>query len=243
MTRTTIRKSFLLLLHCACTSIASAQAPGKLRLMVDPGAGFEFVLDHRFRMQQREVELAPGPHHFSFWAPTRRVTDTTITVQSGVMKDFYIRLPYSPEYIAYNKQLSQWQAKRNLQRRLPILATAGAGVWTLVRYAKLKDAKEVLDGDRERYRLTAVPSDITKLKEVTIPQHKEEFRSERGKFYMAAGISLACAGVSYYLYRRTGKQEKPQFNDPEKVRFDGLVWLPGTDGGQWATQLSMTIGK
>lgn len=241
--RRIVPKLFGLMVGITLALSSLAQAPGKLRLMVDPGTGFEFVLDHRFRLQQREVELAPGPHHFSFWAPARRVTDTTITVEPGTLRDFYIRLPYSTEYVAYNKRISAWQSSRNLQRRLPALATVGAGIWTVIRYGKLKDAKEQLDADADEYTRTVVPSDIAALKERTIPLHKDEFRKARGLFYTSAGVTLACAGLTYYLFRRTGKQEKPVFDDAEKVRFDGLVWIPGADGGQWATQLSMTLGR
>ena len=49
----------------AVTSVL-AQSAGKLRLMIDPGAGYQFVLDKKYRMQQREVELSTGPHHFTF---------------------------------------------------------------------------------------------------------------------------------------------------------------------------------
>ena len=61
-------------------SAVQAQTSGKLRLVVDPGDSYEFVLDHQFRMQKREVELLTGPHHFSFWAPERSIVDTTITM-------------------------------------------------------------------------------------------------------------------------------------------------------------------
>ena len=37
--------------------------------MVDPGHDFEFIVDHKQRMQQREVKLTEGLHSFSLWAP------------------------------------------------------------------------------------------------------------------------------------------------------------------------------
>ena len=87
----------------ACSS--AAQTVGKLRLMVDPGNNFQFVLDHKYRMQQREVELSTGPHHFSIWAPQRMVVDTTLIVLPDQSRDVFIRLPFSSEYGAYEQEL------------------------------------------------------------------------------------------------------------------------------------------
>src|SRR5689334_1490100 len=89
-----------------------AQTTGKLRLLIDPGSNYHFVLDHQYRMQQREVELSPGPHHFSFWAPERKVTDTTVTVEAGRSKDFILRLSYSPDYVAYQRELGAYKKER-----------------------------------------------------------------------------------------------------------------------------------
>ena len=56
------------------TILSTAQSAGKLRFSIDPPTGYQFVLDHKVRMAQQEVELSAGPHHFSFWAPQRMVT-------------------------------------------------------------------------------------------------------------------------------------------------------------------------
>jgi hypothetical protein len=72
---------------------------------VDPGSGYAFVLDHQYRMQQREVDLIAGPHHFTFWAPERRMIDTTINVVEGRTREITILLPYSDEYRNYERDL------------------------------------------------------------------------------------------------------------------------------------------
>lgn len=242
MKRDLLKLSLSILLASALGG-AQAQTSGKLRLLVDPGDSYEFVLDRKFRMQQREVELAPGPHHFSFWAPARQITDTVVHVQEGRTTDFFIRLPYSQEYVAYSKQLNTWRAKRNLQRRLAVLLTVGSGVVTLVNHGKLKDAKSSLDADRVEYEQLVVPEHIATLKRTTIPDHKEDLRRARNGTYIAGGATLALAGLTYFIYTRTGKDKQPHFHDTERVRFDGLVWVPGPQGGQWSTQLSLALSR
>jgi hypothetical protein len=230
-------------MHLLSCIAVTAQSTGKLRLIVDPGGDFEFVLDRQYRMKQREVELGAGAHHFSIWAPARRIVDTTITVEADRMKDFFIRLPYSPEYVAYSKQLNSWQRKRNLERRIPALATFAGLIWTSLSYAKVKDAHDQLEADRADYEDNVTPADIAYLKDVTMPLHKDDFRKAQSTFHVAAGITVACAGATYYLFKRSARAQRPVFNDTEKVRFDGLVWVPGVDGGQWLTQLTIPLAR
>ncbi len=207
-----------------------AQTVGKLRLMVDPGNNFQFVLDHKYRLQQREVELATGAHHFSFWAPERVVLDTTLTVTENAMREVLIRLPFSSEYRAYQEELRGLKKRMWLEVALPSAVTLASGILTYSTYRQYKESHDQLAADEAAYRSGADPSQLAGLKEEVIPRHKDEFKDKRGIFFVSAGLFAAVAAGSAWMIVRYNKRSDPKFFDREKVKFDGLVWLPERDG-------------
>ena len=224
-----------------CPSVI-AQTVGKLRLMIDPGAGFEFVLDHKYRMQQREVELSTGPHHFSIWAPQRIVVDTTLIVLPDQTRDVLIRLPFSGEYRAYEQELRDEKKKMWLSVALPTAVTIGTGIVAYSTFKRYKDAHDQLLSDEEAYRSGADPRALEDLKSDVIPRHKSEFTDKRDLFYATTGIFGAVAAGSAYMIIRNAKRPAPRFHDREKVKFDGLVWLPsGSNGGVWLAGLHLNL--
>lgn len=214
-------------LLCALATFSSAQTTGKLRLFVDPGANFQFVVDQKYRLQQREIELPEGPHRFTFWAPERSMVDTTLSVTGGTTKDVLLRLPFSPEYNAY---LQQYRAYRNARqvRRLVPLATAGAGIWAGLEWLAVKNAGDALDNDEADYRQSVVPSEITRIKEQTIPDHNGDLRTARTLAWLATGLTVMGAYASVRVLKHTPRTAAPVFEDKERLRFEKLVWLPSS---------------
>lgn len=225
------------------TSLVIAQSSGKLRLEIDPAASFTYRLDHQFTMDQREVELLEGPHHFSFWAPQRRMVDTTLTVVGGQTKEFQLRLPFSTEYLVYQRDLDNYRNQMRVMRLVPAAITGGALLYTAFKFAKMKKAHDQLDDDRAAYNDAPSPHAITVLKTETMPAHKEEFDKARTNFAVAAGVTALFTGTTAYLYLRSAKQAKPEFYDAEKLRFDGLSWVPGPNGGTWQGGLTWNLSR
>jgi hypothetical protein len=233
---------------CACmllssASDVSAQSVGRLRLLVDPGNDFQFVVDGKYRMQQREVELSPGPHTFTFWAPQRTMKDTVLVVEAGRTRDVLLRLPFSAEYEQWQGEMERYRNDRKLRRLLPCVLTAGSLVYTAVKWDAYKKAHDQLNEDLSAYDEGYSPQAINILKDRTIPQHKDEFRNARTNFFLAAGLSTALAGATAYLFHRSAARDVPVFQDREKVRFDGLVWMPGTNGGEWHGGLTWNFAR
>lgn len=224
-------------------SDVSAQSVGKLRLLVDPGGDFQFVVDGRYRMQQREVELSPGPHAFTFWAPQRSMKDTTLNVEAGRTKDVILRLSYSPEYIQWQGEMERYRNDRKLRRLVPVVLTAGSLVYTAVKWSAYKKAHDQLNDDLMAYEEGYSPQAINILKDRTIPQHKDEFKNARANFHLAAGMSTLLTAATVYLFHRSAAREVPVFQDREKVRFDGLVWMPGAKGGEWLGGLTWNFAR
>ena len=203
-------------------------------MLIDPGDSYEFIVDHQFRMQQREVELLSGPHHFSFWAPQRMIVDTTLTVEGGRTKSVVLHLPYSKEYLVYQRDQQHYQRTMRKYRMIPVLVTAGAAIYTVLSYGKAKKAHDQLDEDRVAYDENRSPYRIGVLKARTIPEHKDDFKKANTRFIAAAGVTALFAGATVYLYRISGKIPGPQYIDNEKLRFDGLSWMPDEHGGTWS---------
>ena len=221
---------------------ASAQSTGKLRLMVDPGHDFAFVLDGKHRMQSREVDLLEGNHRLQIWAPTRTIVDTTIYVRAGSTRELMVRLPYSEAYVQHQQDVRKFRERLWLQKALPTIATVGVGTWTLLSYLKYAKAGEQLDTDEAFYRSSADPSDIAELKQVTIPEHKDDFRKARTMLTISGSVFALAAAGTIWSYIRAGNAPAPTFDDKERIRFDGLVWVPSPDGsGTWLAGITLPL--
>jgi hypothetical protein len=220
-----------------------AQTTGKLRMLVDPGDSYEFIVDRQFRMQQREVELTTGPHHFSFWAPERVVVDTTLTVVEGRTTSIVLYLPYARSYLVYQRDLQSYERSMKMYRLLPAMVTGGSLLYTVLSYSKVKKAHNQLDADQKSYDDARSPRKIAVLKTQTIPAHKEDFEKAQTRYGIAAGVTLLCAGTTVYLFHRSNKVTRPAYNDQEKIRFDGLSWMPGPNGGTWAGGLTWNLTR
>ena len=101
----------------------------------------------------------------------------------------------------------------------------------------------MLEADRETYEIDVRPASIRTLKETTIPAHNEDLRKARTGVYTALGTSAICGAITYYLYRRSAKWDKPVFEDKQKVVFDGLVWLPSERGGMFHAGITIPLAR
>ncbi len=241
--RLMIARSLIMSALVVLAGATMAQSSGKLRLQIDPPASFFYKLDHQFTMQRADLELLDGPHHFSFWAPERNVVDTTITIAGGENRILNLRLPFSKEYLVYQRDLKAFRKERQLMRLIPAAATGVSLVYTVAKYGRMKKAHDRLEADRKAYDEAASPNAITVLKNETIPSHRDDFTKARTGYQVAAGITVLFAGATAYMYLRSAKRKKPVFIDAEKVRFDGLSWMPGANGGEWTGGLTWNFTR
>lgn len=227
--------------HFHLSTLIFGQSTGTLRLLVDPGDSYRFVLDGKYRMQEREVKLMEGPHTFTFWAPTRSMVDTVLRVLPDRTTDVVIRLPHSPEYVAYTREMQQLRKEQWLGRVLPTAVTLGTGVWAVSSFVQYKDAHEQLEADEALYTTSATPRELELLKSEVVPRHQEEFKDARTMFFVSSGVFLASAAFTTWSIIKASKRPVPTFEDKEKVRFEGLVWVPGARGGSLAMGLSIPV--
>lgn len=220
-----------------------AQTMGQLRLVVDPGHDFQVVLDGKHRLQERVLDLTEGNHRLQLWAPTRRIVDTTVYVRAGGSRDLIVRLPYAPEYVAHLQEMRHYRQRLWLNKALPTVATAGAAAWATAAYLGYRKAGRQLQDDRDLYNSSADPGEIAALKDELFPRHREDFRRSKVMLGVSTGVFAAAAAITVWAYRRADRKPLPVFEDKEKVRFDGLVWLPGPDGrgGTWTAAMTIPL--
>ncbi|HRH38803.1 MAG TPA: hypothetical protein PK760_10685, partial [Flavobacteriales bacterium] len=113
---------------------------------------------------------------------------------------------------------------------------AGLGTW------KLMKARQDLDDLRDDYTQSADPGGIRTLKSTTIPDANDALRRARTMAYVSGGLFVMSAGLTAYLRLKRNERKPPVFDDQEKVRFDGLVWVPSVQGGgTWAMGFTLPI--
>ncbi|MBL7952264.1 MAG: hypothetical protein JNM62_11155 [Flavobacteriales bacterium] len=221
----------------------TAQQTGILRFVVDPGHDFSFIVDKTHRLQQREITLTEGLHHFSVWAPTRSIVDTSVFVVAGHTSDLVMKLPLSSEFVAYRKELSAYQVRKRWTIAAPLIALAGSLTWTGIAWGKYADAKDVLEADRVNYAINVDPAAIAALKSSTIPLHNDELKQARTKLMAATGLSVASAVATYLLAKRTSTWQVPLFEDEQKVKFDGMAWVPDPHGNVFMAGLIINLTR
>ncbi len=226
-----------------CGPEAAAQTMGQLRLVVDPGHDFQVVLDGKHRLQERVLDLPEGNHRLQLWAPTRRIVDTTVFVRAGSSRDLLVRLPYAPEYLEHLKEMKRFRERMWLNKALPTVATAGAAAWATASYLTYRKAGRRLQDDRDLYEHSADPGEIAVLKDEVFPDHRADFRRSKVMLGVSTGVFAVAAAVTVWAYRRADRRPLPVFDDREKLRFEGLVWLPGPDGlgGAWVAGLTIPM--
>jgi hypothetical protein len=164
-----------------------------------------------------------------------------LVVEAGRSKDIILRLPVSEEYAQYRRQLGQYQKERRYKITIPVAVTAGLGVFAGYSFLQHKASYDQLLDDKEAYRTGNSPAALSVLKNETIPEHEADFKSDRTRFIIAGGLFGCAAAYTVYSIIKYGERPKPVFEDKEKIKFDGLVWLPGERGGQLLMGLHINL--
>lgn len=148
---------------------ASGQQQGRVRLFIDPGDNYAFILDGKYRMQERELSLTPGRHTLTFWAPRRAIVDTAVQVVADSLSTFMLQLPWSAGWVAHTQELKRHRGKRFLTRSLPALATLGLGIWAGTAFVDHRNAYNELNDLEDSYSSLGVPREIAQPEGGTDP--------------------------------------------------------------------------
>ena len=229
------------LVWCAGAAQVRAQATGAVRVACDP-PGCSYVLDGRNRMSDREVTLMEGPHRFVFWAPERRMLDTTYMVLAGATRELRVQLRYSPEFIAYRHEADRYRRNERWARYGPPVAVAGTAVWAGLSIKRVVEANDAVDALVQEYSASSYPAGLLDLRERRLPAALEERRDARTMAYVSSGVLVASAAAAIWIRRHVARKGAPVFEDKEKLRFESLSWMPARDGaGAWMAAFTLPL--
>ncbi|HQW06160.1 MAG TPA: hypothetical protein PLV08_10040 [Flavobacteriales bacterium] len=220
-------------------SITVGQGKGEIKLHVSPHNGVEYVLDGKERLSNRGLVLPAGDHRFVFWAPDRKMLDTTLTIVADTTILFYKILPITDAYRAYKVEQKRAVQGRFFYRAIPLVLTATAGVFAWNSNKKDREAYDALVAAEDSYNSLRVPLAITGLKDQVLPSLQADLDAANRRLTMA--VALAGVGVVATIlgFIKAGRIVEPTYKDKGKVEFDGLVWMPSRNGS--SIQLGMHI--
>lgn len=222
-------------------STCVSQSTGTVRIFCEPG-GSSYVLDGQHRMADRELTLMEGPHRFVFWAPERRMLDTTLMVLPNTTRELRVQLRYSQEYIAFRHRADNFTRNTRWLRYGPPVLALGSAAWAGVSIKHAIDARKDLDALADAYTDSSYPAGIRDIKQEKLPAANKELRDARTMAYVSSGVFVASAAAVWYTRRVLKHRALPVFEDKEKARFEGLAWVPmGAGEGVWMAGLTIPL--
>lgn len=168
--------------------------------------------------------------------------DTTVLVKPGALNELRVQLRYSEEFIAYNKKAQRFgRDDRWLRYGTPVLAV-GAAAWFGISTWKAVDAQQTINDLETTYNESANPARIADLKGQEIPEANRKLRQARTIMAVSGGVLVASGAAWWYVKKVRAKRTPPVFEDKEKARFDGLVWMPDANGhGTWMAGMTIPL--
>src|SRR5690606_21069114 len=180
-------------------------------------------------------------HRFVFWAPNHSLLDTLLHVKAGPSMELRKVLKPTPEYLAHRRVHNRVFLKKSAWRGVPLLLTLGCGLKVWGDHRAHDQAWDDLRVLQARYAVFASPQQIQRTKQIDLPAAQAQLDQTRQDLQ----VSLALCGVgvlaSVYGFMRAGKLEYPTYEDRERIRFEGLAWLPMHEGGMYVAGMSMPI--
>lgn len=221
-----------------------AQDSVEVQMLVQPWHQVEYILNGNERLKTVDVpavRLPVGDHRLIFWAPNCGILDTVLHVVSGPAMELRKVLKPTPAYLAYQRSSRQVWIRKALWKGVPGLFTIGFGIKALSDHQAHDQAFDDLHELRDSYSTLSSPNDIQALKQVAIPAAQDEL--ERTRKHLTTSLVLCGVGAlaTVYGFIRAGKLKYPAYEDKEKIRFDGLAWVPVGDGGMYLAGISIPI--
>jgi hypothetical protein len=216
----------------------------EVKLLVQPFRRVQFILNDTERLKEvyvPAVRLTAGDHRLIFWAPNCSILDTTLHVVSG--KDMELRkvLHQTPEFLAYKRDHFHVGMKKALWKGVPLLFTIGFGIKALSDHQAHDQAFDDLHALRDNYATLTSHIDIEALKRSSIPAAQDKLDATRHQLILS--LTLCGVGVlaTVYGFIRAGRLAYPEYEDKERIRFEGLAWVPTRNGGMYLAGLCIPL--
>jgi hypothetical protein len=231
---------FQLILLALLFSLLGVAQNAVLKLRVNPSDSYSVRINDGKIHKTNQFVLFAGENKISIWAPGYLVVDTIIDLKVDEQRTFVIHLEQSPEYITWYNEKRIINEKR-FKLQIPATAiTVGAALYSTVNQVQYLDAKKRLENAVQAYDLAYTPGVFPKIKdEYNLAQ--SNYRKQRTE--LIVGYSLTAASTAFMIYqlRKAAKLKVPSYEDPHKLQFEGVGFVPG-DGrypASWQGTLSL----
>lgn len=204
-------------------SATSFGQKGKIKFVVIPSDEYYFILDGKERFKTNVVELEPGRHTFKFWAPMREIMDTAFTIKSDTLIVRYLKIPYTQQFAKYREQMDLIEMRRKWMRLPTTVFAVGNLFYTSAKWAQVHRKHTELMDRYENYPSLTEPALVSDSKSRMLTL-KDELARNKTQLFVSAGTLAASTAISYWLIRKAANIEEPNYEDKNKVIFDGLTW-------------------
>lgn len=233
--------TFILLSWWLNGHLQAQSGQGTVRYLINPADLIQEKLDGKLQVRSGTRALDAGSHRFTFYATGFQLLDTVVMVQPDATLDLRYVLKPDPEHVAFRKAQKKRQNARLLGVYTPGLLTLAGSVWVANAMKKESEAYDALKASEAEYTTLNSPSQVQALKNEVIPSQQEALKDAQRTLLTASIATGFMAGLTVWGIIRSGRNAAPVYEDKQRIRFEGIAWLPTSSGGTLFTSLTIPI--
>jgi hypothetical protein len=225
--------------HFLIVTFSSAQ--GTVRYFINPADRIEEKLDGKLQSRVATRQLDPGAHRFTFYAKGFQLLDTVVNIEQDAILDLRYVLKVDPDHQRFRDAEKVRQNGRVLWVYTPAAFTVGGLAWTLNAMKKESEAYDALKASEASYSTLNSPSQVQALKDEVIPSQEQALEDAQRAVLTASVFTGTMAAVTIYGLIRSSHRKVPAFEDRQKLRFDGIAWVPNGSSGIMLAGLTVLL--
>lgn len=210
-----------------------------LKLFVNPSDNYSVRINDGEIHKTNQFVVFAGENKISIWAPGYLVVDTILDLKVDEQRNFVIHLRQSPEYISYLNEKRIVNEQRFKMQIPPTAITLSAAIFTAVNQVQFLKARKRLENAVLDYDLGYTPGSFSGIRD-EYNSAQSNFRKQRTELIVGYSLTAASAAFLIYQWRKAEKLKIPGFDDPHRLQFEGVGFIPG-DGrypASWQGTLS-----
>lgn len=190
--------------------------------MIFPGHNYEVIVNNEKKVVARELELPVGRNNLKFWAPTKEIVDTNVTVKEGETMTLKLTLPVSGEYAKYEVENYQVRKKTAWIQGIPLVVNTGLASYTVAKYISYRRDYKTLEESVTAYEESQVTGSIVGIKS-DINAQNEAFTKSKNQFIIGGSLFAASLVGTFFALRYAKRIEVPVFKDKAKIEFNSIL--------------------
>ena len=156
--------------------------------------------------------LSPGRHIIQYWAPTRMLMTDTIQVNGDTNIYINKKLPFTPEFLTYKKDMREYTLKKKGPIYLTAVVTLAAVASHFVYKQKIDDELDAANAAKDKFDYSISTEDLL-LYRLEYESHHGSYESlrETNNAIKTASAVLLAAGI--YGIIRYSKLKRPHYEE------------------------------